>query len=336
MDASMRNQFPGNGMRIIVAGGAGFLGSHLCAKLLQRGCSVLAMDNLSTGSVRNIAALFGQGDFHFVQHDIVSPVALQADWIFNMAGCAAPRNCRRDPEKIVRACTDGAANLLREAQSCHARILQASSGCRHGGTGTAYLYGYDYGASSEEWSRACYQEGAQYAEAMFFDFHRTRGVDVKVARIFNGFGPHMQTDDGNVIANFITQALRNQPLTLRMDGNQTRSFCYVDDLVDGILKVMAAPKTLLGPVDLGNPEETTIAELAARIIRLTGSRSKVVHRWVPSAGPAKPRPDISLARAELAWSPHVSLDVGLARTIQWFESVLDHARPKADLASSFT
>lgn len=333
MDSDERQAGFGNGMCIAVTGGAGFLGSHLCAKLLQHGCSVLAIDNLATGDTRNIAPLFDRGDFHFTRHDIVSPMTLQADWIFNMACCASPRHYQRDPEKTVRTCTDGVLNLLHQAHACRARIFQAS---------TSEVYGEpevhpqreDYrGSVNPDGPRACYDEGKRCAEAMFFDFHRMHGLDIKVARIFNTYGPQMQIDDGRVVSNFIVQALRNEPLTMHADGSQTRSFCYVDDLIDGILRLMAAPKQFTGPVNLGNPAEITVAELARRVIDLTGSRSRIVRRPLPVDDPTRRCPDIGLARSTLDWSPQVPLDDGLARTIAWFDDVLSHGEQPPTEAS---
>jgi UDP-glucuronate decarboxylase len=337
MDSIERNAVSGNGLRAVVTGGAGFLGSHLCARLLQRGCSVLAIDNLSTGNMRNLTPLFGRGDFHFMQHDIVSPLTLRADWIFNMACCASPRHYQRDPEKTMRTCTDGVLNLLREAQSCHARIFQASTSEVYGEPEEHPQRESYRGSVNPDGPRACYDEGKRCAEAMFFDFHRMYGVDIKVARIFNTYGPQMQVDDGRVVSNFIVQALRNEPLTMNSDGSQTRSFCYVDDLVDGILKLMATPKRVTGPVNLGNPAEITVAELAERIIDLTGSSSRIITRPMPVDDPTRRCPDISLARTTLGWTPRVSLDEGLARTIAWFDSLLSQVRqspspPEADRA----
>ena len=322
MDAMDWDAQMGSGKRAVVTGGAGFLGSHLCAKLLQRRFDVTAIDNLSTGSMHNLTPLIGQAGFRFRRHDIVSPATLKADWIFNLACCASPQHYQRDPEKTIRTCTDGALNVLHEARACDARVFQASTSEVYGEPEMHPQRESYRGAVSSVGPRACYDEGKRCAEAMFFDFHRMHGLEIKVARIFNTYGPHMQVGDGRVVSNFIVQALRNQPLTVHADGSQTRSFCYVDDLVDGILKLMGSPAALTGPVNLGNPEEVTVAELAQRVIDLTGSRSRVVHRPMPVDDPTRRCPDITLARTTLGWQPRVSLDTGLKRTIAWFDRLL--------------
>lgn len=332
MDAMEWKANLGNGKRAIVTGGAGFLGSHLCAKLLEQGFDVTAVDNLSTGSVHNITPLIGHGRFRFTHHDIVAPVTLRADWIFNLGCCASPRHYQRDPEKTLRTCTDGVLNVLHEARACGARVFQASTSEVYGEPEMHPQRESYRGAVSSIGPRACYDEGKRCAETMFFDFHRAYGLEIKVARIFNTYGPQMQTSDGRVVSNFVVQALRGQPLTVNDEGSQTRSFCYVDDMIEGILKFMASPATLTGPLNLGNPEEVTVAALARRIIELTGSRSRIVHRPMPVDDPTRRCPDITLARANLDWNPRVSLDAGLTRTIAWFDhelSRLDQTLPEA-------
>jgi UDP-glucuronate decarboxylase len=329
MDTTEWSAHIGKGKRAVVTGGAGFLGSHLCANLLHHGFSVTAIDNLSTGNRRNLATLHDRGNFTFLKHDVVQPFSIQADWIFNLACCASPKHYQRDPEQTVRTCTDGTLNLLHEAHSCGARIFQASTSEVYGEPAVHPQRENYRGAVSPTGPRACYDEGKRCAESMFFDFHRMHGVEIKVARIFNTYGPHMQMDDGRVVSNFIVQALRNQPLTVNADGNQTRSFCYVADLIDGIVRFMASPAVLTGPMNLGNPTEVTVAELAARVIELTGSRSKIVHRPMPVDDPTRRCPDITLARSTLGWTPRVSLDEGLSRTITWFDNLL-----RSDVPSS--
>src|SRR5579875_419507 len=334
MDAKDWDASPGNGRRAVVTGGAGFLGCHLCTKLLAQGFDVTAVDNLSTGSLNNIAPLIGHARFRFRRHDIVSPSTWKADWIFNLACCASPKHYQRDPEKTIRTCTDGALNMLHEARACSARIFQASTSEVYGEPEMHPQRESYRGAVSPVGPRACYDEGKRCAEAMFFDFHRMHGLEIKVARIFNTYGPHMQVGDGRVVSNFIVQALRGQPLTVHADGSQTRSFCYVDDLIDGIVKFMAAPAELTGPMNLGNPEEVTVAELARRIIELTGSRSRILHRPMPVDDPTRRCPHITLARSTLGWKPQVSLDAGLKRTIAWFDRTLSHLEQPPPEASN--
>ena len=310
------------GQRAIVTGGAGFLGSHLCARLLEQGYDVIALDNLVTGSEKNLRAIRDDRRFRFVRHDVTAPWRGEASRIFNLACCASPRHYQSDPEKTVRTCVDGSINMLKVARRSGARIFQAS---------TSEVYGEpqvhpqreDYrGNVNPDGPRACYDEGKRCAESLFFDYHRMYGTDIKVARIFNTYGPQMQLDDGRVVSNFIVQALRNEPITLYGEGLQTRSFCYVDDLVDGILALMDSPRDFQGPVNLGNPVEVTVRELAERIIALTGSRSTLVHRPMPVDDPTRRCPDISLARSRLSWEPRIPLDEGLRRTAEWFEQAL--------------
>jgi UDP-glucuronate decarboxylase len=257
-----------------------------------------------------------------MRHDITWPLHVEGDWIFNLACCASPQHYQRDPEKTVRTCTSGAANVLREARRTGARAFQASTSEVYGEPEMHPQRESYRGAVNPTGPRACYDEGKRCAEALFFDYHRLHGVEIKVARIFNTYGPQMQLDDGRVVSNFIVQALRNQPLTIHGDGSQTRSFCYVDDLIDGFMKFMASPPDVTGPINLGNPVEVTMLELARRIVAITGSRSRIEHRPMPVDDPTRRCPDIGLAQATLDWSPRVSLDEGLRRTIAWFERVL--------------
>lgn len=318
----MNKRISGAGRRAVVTGGAGFLGSHLCARLLAEGMEVVALDNLVTGRLRNLERLRSHPSFSFKRHDVVDPLQIDADWIFNLACCASPRHYQRDPEKTVRTCTEGAVNLLHEARRNGARIFQASTSEVYGEPAVHPQRESYRGAVNPVGPRACYDEGKRCAEALFFDYHRLHGIEVKVARIFNTYGPQMQLDDGRVVSNFIVQALRGEPLTLHGDGSQTRAFCYVDDLIEGFMQLMASPPEFTGPVNLGNPIEVTMRELAERVIRLTGSRSRLVHRPMPVDDPTRRCPDITLARATLGWSPRVSLEQGLARTIAWFSEVL--------------
>jgi UDP-glucuronate decarboxylase len=311
-------------MHAVVTGGAGFLGSHLCARLVDDGFSVLAIDNLVTGDLNNLDALLGHPDFRFVRHDVTVPIELdKADWIFNLACCASPPQYQRDPAKTIRTCTDGAYNMLREAKRLGARIFQASTSEVYGEPEVHPQRETYRGAVSPIGPRACYDEGKRCAEALFFDFYRMYGVEIKVARIFNTYGPKMRVDDGRVVSNFIVQALRNEPLTLHGDGSQTRSFCYVDDLIDAIVELMKTPSAITGPVNLGNPSEVTIRELAIRVLRLTGSASRFANRPMPVDDPSRRCPDISLAQAVLGWHPTTPLEEGLRRTAEWFAHTVD-------------
>jgi UDP-glucuronate decarboxylase len=319
--------------RAVVTGGAGFLGSHLCARLLREGYAVLAIDNLVTGSLNNLKALRTDPHFRFAKHDITASLEIDADWIFNLACCASPQHYQRDPEQTMRTCVQGAMHVLHQARRSGARIFQASTSEVYGEPEVHPQRESYRGAVSPIGPRACYDEGKRCAEALFFDSHRLHNLEIKVARIFNTYGPQMQVDDGRVVSNFIVQALRNEPLTIHGDGSQTRSFCYVDDLVEGIIRLMRSPAALLGPVNLGNPVEVTVGELAQRVIALTGSRSRVVHRPMPVDDPTRRRPDITLARLALGWEPHVALDEGLRRTIKWFERNLAALEPLLETGS---
>lgn len=318
----------GAGKRALVTGGAGFLGSHLCARLLQDGYSVIALDNLSTGSVRNLQPLLGRGPIEFVRHDVTQPIDVEVDRIFNLACCASPQHYQADPEKTLRTCMDGAFNMLRQARRNRARIFQASTSEVYGEPEVHPQKEAYRGAVSPIGPRACYDEGKRCAETAFFDYHRQYGVEIKVGRIFNTYGPMMQVDDGRVVSNLIVQALRNEPLTIHGDGSQTRSFCYVDDLIDGIVRLMDSHPQFTGPVNLGNPTEVTVLELAQRVIDLTGSRSRLVHRPMPVDDPTRRCPDIDLARQALGWKPKVPLDDGLRRTIAWFDQSLSETSPE--------
>jgi len=306
----------------LVTGGADFLGSHLCRRLLDEGHAVVAVDNLATGLVRNLEPLLDNPRFTFFRHDVVQPLDLPVSRIYNMACCASPVHYQADPVKTMRTCIDGALNMLKLAQRQGVPVLQAS---------TSEIYGEpevhpqqeDYrGSVSTIGPRACYDEGKRCAETLFFDYRRTHGTAIKIARIFNTYGPHMQAGDGRVVSNLIVQALRGEPMTINGDGSQTRSFCYVDDLIDGLVRLMDSPHEVTGPINLGNPHEVTVLELAERIIDITGTRSRLVRKPMPVDDPTRRCPDIARASEQLGWAPRVALDEGLRRTVAWFEKVL--------------
>ena len=308
--------------RVLVTGGAGFIGSHLCERLLKEGCEVLCLDNLFTGEFKNIQHLVGQSGFEFIRHDIIQPILLEVDEVYNLACPASPVHYQFNPVKTVKTSVMGAINMLGLAKRVKARILQAS---------TSEVYGDPqvHPQTEEYWGhvnpigiRSCYDEGKRCAETLFFDYHRQHHLPIKVARIFNTYGPRMHPEDGRVVSNFIVQALRGQALTLYGEGGQTRSFCFVDDMVEGLLRLMASPEEFTGPVNLGNPVETSVRELAERIRKLSGSTSPLEFLPLPPDDPGQRKPDISLARRELSWEPKVGLDEGLERTISYFRALL--------------
>lgn len=308
-------------MRILVTGGAGFIGSHLCEHLLEQGNEVICVDNFFTGSKRNVAHLMDNFRFELVRHDIVQPYFAEVDQVYNLACPASPVHYQYNPIKTIKCSTNGVINLLGLAKRCHARFLQAS---------TSEIYGDPevHPQKEEYWGnvnpigiRSCYDEGKRVAETLCMDYHRENRLDVRIVRIFNTYGPRMQPDDGRVVSNFILQALKNEPLTVYGEGNQTRSFQYVDDLVDGVVRLMNHD-SFTGPVNIGNPGEFTILELAEKVIDLTGSQSKILHKPLPQDDPKRRRPDISLAKEKLDWEPHVQLEEGLRATIQYFDQLL--------------
>lgn len=308
--------------RVLVTGGAGFLGSHLCERLLARGDEVLCVDNFFTGTRQNIVNLMAHPRFELMRHDVTLPLFVEVDEIYNLACPASPIHYQHDPVQTTKTSVHGAINMLGLAKRLHARIMQAS---------TSEVYGDPYVHPQPEsyWGhvnpigvRSCYDEGKRCAETLFFDYHRQHGLDIKVARIFNTYGPRMHPNDGRVVSNFIVQALRGEPLTIYGEGTQTRSFCFVSDLIDGFLLLMDSPPGCTGPMNLGNPIEASMIELATKIRDLTGSQSKIVHHPLPVDDPRQRRPDISLAREQLAWVPKVSLDDGLRQTITYFEEFL--------------
>lgn len=304
--------------RILVTGGAGFLGSHLCEYLVAQGHEVLCVDNFYTGARRNIAHLQQYSNFELLRHDVTFPLYVEVDQIYNLACPASPIHYQTDPVQTVKTSVHGAINLLGLAKRLRVPILQASTSEVYGDP-DCHPQREDYwGRVNPVGPRACYDEGKRCAETLFFDYRRQHGLVIKVARIFNTYGPRMRPDDGRVVSNFITQALRGEPLTLYGDGSQTRAFCYVDDLVDALVRLMNTPDEFAGPVNLGNPVEHSMAELAALVIQLCRSTSAVEYHSLPINDPLRRRPDISLARDMLNWEPTVSLEDGLKKTIEYF------------------
>ena len=310
--------------RTLVTGGAGFLGSFLCEKLLDQGHEVIALDNFYTGSRKNISHLLDHPSFELIRHDIVEPILLEVDWIFNMACPASPIHYQYNPVKTVKTSVMGAINMLGLAKRVSARILQASTSEVYGDPEIHPQQENYWGSVNPIGLRSCYDEGKRVAETLMMDYHRQNHVDIKLVRIFNTYGPRMHINDGRVVSNFIVAALKEEPLEIFGDGEQTRSFCYVSDLIDVILKMMNKDD-FIGPVNIGNPGEFTIRELAEKILKLTGSRSKIQVRQERSDDPVRRRPDISLAREKLGWEPSVDLEEGLGKTIEYFEKVLKEA-----------
>ena len=307
--------------RILVTGGAGFLGSFLCEKLLGEGHEVLALDNFYTGSRKNIKHLLDDPSFELIRHDIVEPILLEVDWIFNMACPASPVHYQFNPVKTVKTSVMGAINMLGLAKRVRARILQASTSEVYGDPEIHPQKENYWGSVNPIGLRSCYDEGKRVAETLMMDYHRQNQVDIKLVRIFNTYGPRMHINDGRVVSNFIVAALKQEPLEIFGDGEQTRSFCYVSDLIEVILRMMKKDD-FIGPVNIGNPGEFTIRELAEKVLQLTGSRSKIMVMEERSDDPVRRRPDISLAREKLGWEPTVPLEKGLRKTIEYFEKVL--------------
>ncbi len=304
--------------RIMVTGGAGFLGSHLVESLINAGHEVLCVDNLFTGTKDNLAGVASHPHFEFMRHDITWPLYVEVDEIYNLACPASPIHYQHDPVQTTKTSVHGAINMLGLAKRVGARILQAS---------TSEVYGDPtiHPQTEEYWGnvnpigmRSCYDEGKRCAETLFFDYHRQNGLEIKVCRIFNTYGPRMHAADGRVVSNFIVQALKGEPITIFGDGSQTRSFCYVDDLIDGLIAMMESPAEVTGPINLGNPREFTIRDLAERVITLTGSCSSIVQMTLPPDDPKQRQPDIAKARSQLGWEPKVPLEDGLARTVKYF------------------
>jgi UDP-glucuronate decarboxylase len=308
--------------KVMVTGGAGFLGSHLCDKLIERGDDVLCIDNFFTGSKRNLSHLIGKSSFELMRHDVTFPLYVEVDRIFNLACPASPVHYQYDPVQTIKTSVHGAINMLGLAKRGKARILQASTSEVYGDPEVhPQPEGY-WGKVNPIGIRSCYDEGKRCAETLFFDYHRQYSVEIKVMRIFNTFGPRMHPNDGRVVSNFIVQALRGNDITIYGDGQQTRSFCYVDDLIRGMLAFMDSPADFTGPVNIGNPGEFTMLALAELVLRLTGSRSRLVYAALPQDDPRQRKPDISLAQSQLQWSPTVSLEDGLKETIAYFRKTL--------------
>ncbi len=307
-------------MKILVTGGAGFIGSHLCEKLLDTGHDVLCVDNYFTGSKGNITRLLRNPLFEAMRHDVTFPLYVEVDRIFNLACPASPIHYQFDPVQTTKTSVHGAINMLGLAKRVKARILQASTSEVYGDPEVHPQTEAYWGRVNPIGPRACYDEGKRCAETLFFDYYRQHRLEIKVARIFNTYGPRMLPDDGRVVSNFVMQALRGQDITIYGDGTQTRSFCYIDDLVDGLLKLMDSPSEITGPVNLGNPVEFTMRELAEMTLKLTGSRSKLVFLPLPQDDPRQRQPDIAFARSSLAWAPTVPLEEGLKRTIAYFRA----------------
>ncbi|MFO0870215.1 MAG: UDP-glucuronic acid decarboxylase family protein [Pirellulales bacterium] len=314
--------------RILVTGGAGFLGSHLCERLVAQGHDVICLDNFFTSQKSNVAGLLGNANFELVRHDITQPIWLEVDQIYNLACPAAPGHYQFNPIKTTKTSVLGAINVLGMARRCRAKVLQASTSEVYGDP-TEHPQVESYrGNVNPIGPRACYDEGKRVAETLFMDYHRMNRVNIRLIRIFNTYGPRMHPYDGRVVSNFIRQALRGEDITLFGDGSQTRSFCFCDDLIDGIQRMMEGPDHFIGPVNLGNPTEFTVRELAELVVELTESRSRIVFHPLPADDPTRRRPDISLARQQLGWEPRIPLREGLARTIAWFRSInLDDYRP---------
>ena len=315
-------RFENSTKRILVTGGAGFLGSHLCERLISEGHDVLCVDNLYTGSRDNILPLIGHPRFELMRHDVTFPLYVEVDEIFNLACPASPVHYQFDPVQTTKTSVHGAINMLGLAKRVKAKILQSS---------TSEVYGDPkvHPQTEDYWGhvnpigiRSCYDEGKRCAETLFFDYHRQHKLRIKVARIFNTYGPRMHPNDGRVVSNFIVQALRGEDITVFGNGGQTRSFCYVDDLIEGLLRLMATGDDVTGPINLGNPGEFTILQLAEKVIQMTGAKSKIVNRPLPGDDPMQRKPDLTLARQKLGWEPVTALDEGLQRTIDFFEKLL--------------
>lgn len=308
--------------RVLVTGGAGFLGSHLCETLLARGHDVLCVDNFYTGTKANLLHLLDDPFFELLRHDITFPLYIEADEIYNLACPASPIHYQLDPVQTTKTSVHGAINMLGLAKRLKARILQASTSEVYGDPEVHPQHEDYWGHTNPIGPRACYDEGKRCAETLFFDYHRQHGLAIKVARIFNTYGPRMHPNDGRVVSNFIVQALTGKAITLYGDGDQTRSFCFVDDLVAGLIALMETPAEVTGPINLGNPHEFTIRELAELVVELTGSRSAIVHEPLPTDDPRQRKPDISRAETILHWRPTVALRDGLVRTIAYFDALL--------------
>ncbi|MEM9761032.1 MAG: UDP-glucuronic acid decarboxylase family protein [Pseudomonadota bacterium] len=315
--------------RVLVTGGAGFLGSHLCERLVAAGDEVLCVDNYFTGRRGNVAHLLDKPNFELMRHDVTFPLYVEVDEIYNLACPASPIHYQHDPVQTTKTSVHGAINMLGLAKRCRAKIFQASTSEVYGDP-EVHPQSEDYwGRVNPIGPRSCYDEGKRCAETLFFDYRRQHGLDIKVARIFNTYGPRMHPNDGRVVSNFVVQALEGKPITLYGDGEQTRSFCYVDDLIDGFIRLMASPPELTGPVNLGNPGEFTIRQLAEQVVALVGGNARFVHEPLPANDPRQRKPDISLAKRALDWEPKIALIEGLKPTIDYFRLLMDGKAPGA-------
>ena len=308
--------------RILVTGGAGFLGSHLCERLLNDGHDVLCVDNYFTGTKNNIVHLMDNPHFELLRHDITFPLYVEVDEIYNLACPASPIHYQHDPVQTTKTCVHGAINMLGLAKRVRAKIFQASTSEVYGDPEVHPQTESYWGHVNPTGLRSCYDEGKRCAETLFFDYYRQHRLRIKVGRIFNTYGPRMHPNDGRVVSNFIMQALQNQPITIYGDGSQTRSFCYVDNLIEAFVRLMDTDDDFLGPVNLGNPVEFTIKELAEKVVEMTGSKSELVYKPLPADDPMQRKPDISLAREKMGWEPDVQLKDGLVKTIGYFSSLL--------------
>ena len=308
--------------KVLVTGGAGFLGSHLCGKLLSGGNDVICLDNLYTGSKDNIVKYQNNNFFEFIRHDITIPIYLEIDQIYNLACPASPIHYQHDPVFTTKTNVHGSINMLGLSKRTGARIMQASTSEVYGDPEQHPQDESYWGNVNPIGKRSCYDEGKRCAETLFFDYHRQHNLEIKVARIFNTYGPNMHPDDGRVVSNFIIQALNNKPITIYGNGTQTRSFCYVTDMIDAFVRLMDSAKGITGPINLGNPNEITISELAERIISITSSNSTVIHKDLPEDDPIRRKPNITAAEKSLNWKPKVDIDTGLKNTINYFDSIL--------------
>ena len=308
--------------RILITGGAGFLGSHLCDRLVAKEHDVICLDNFFTGNKKNISHLLGKPNFELIRHDLVQPIFLEVDEIYNLACPASPVHYQCNPVKTVKTCIMGSIHMLGLAKRVKAKILQASTSEIYGNP-TVHPQKEDYwGNVNTIGPRSCYDEGKRCAETLFIDYHRQNRVNIRVVRIFNTYGPRMHPNDGRVVSNFIVQALKNKDITVFGDGSQSRSFCYVDDMIEGIIRMMDASDDFIGPVNLGNPHEFTILDLAKKIIEMTNSKSNIVYNSLPQDDPLQRKPDINLAKEKLKWKPNVKLEEGLVKTVEYFEKIL--------------
>ena len=312
--------------RVLVTGGAGFLGSHLCQRLLHDGASVICLDNFFTGTRRNVESLLDDHRFELLRHDVTFPLYVEVDQIFNLACPASPIHYQHDPVQTTKTSVHGAINMLGLAKRLRAKILEASTSEVYGDPDVHPQNESYWGRVNPIGPRSCYDEGKRCAETLFFDYRRQHNLRIKVARIFNTYGPRMHPNDGRVVSNFIVQALLGRDITVFGDGSQTRSFCYVDDLIEGLVRLMNTADSVTGPINIGNPNEFTILQLATKVVELTGSRSRIVHRPLPQDDPRQRSPDISLAGAALEWKPQTQLAEGLMRTIEYFDALLSDER----------